>query len=173
MPVSTKLTKLAKIGLTVSPMCVPGRSWALTAEGRKLAHRDAPFIPDDTDKRILRALAWRPMKQLVLVREIEVCALTIKRRTAVLIERGLVRQDSPRAPFAITAKGRGALGDDAPVPWVRLEAIAASLAKDVASRSSPDVMGRAECSRIGGLARARQMFGLRGRSSHTSSVAAE
>jgi hypothetical protein len=145
----------------------------LTKEGRKLAQRDAPVIPDDTDRHILRALCWRSMRQLVLVREIEVCSLTVKRRTAVLIERGLVRRDSDRAPFVITDRGRDVLGPDAPIPWVKPEAVAASLAKDVVSRSSPDALNYVERSRLGGRARARQMFGLRGKWGYSSSVAAE
>jgi hypothetical protein len=53
---STRLTKLAERDLTVSPMCVPGRSWALTGAGREIAEQARPLI-DGLDRRILAALA--------------------------------------------------------------------------------------------------------------------
>ena len=153
---SARLSKLAAQGLTISPQCIPGRSWALTAQGRAAIQAATPVIPDDLDKRILRALCCGPTRQVVMVREIEVCSLTIKRRTAILIERGLVRRDSDRGPFWITDRGREALGPDAPQAWLRIEAVAASLAKDVTSRSSPDVLSSAERGRFGGRAQARK-----------------
>lgn len=153
---SARLTKLAAQGLTISPQCVPGRSWALTAQGRIAVQASTPVILDDLDKRILRALCWGPTRQLVLVGEIGCCSLTVKRRTAILIERGLVRRDSDRGPFWITDRGREALGPDAPKAWLRIEAVAASLAKDVTSRSSPDVLSNAERGQLGGRAAARK-----------------
>ena len=157
--VSTRLSKLAAQGLCEGPQCCPNRSWALTERGKALTKVAIPVVIDALDKRILRALCWAPMRQLVLVREVEVCSLTIRRRTALLIERGLVRRDLDRGPFLITDRGRALLGDDAPTPWVRIEAVAASLAKDVTSRSSPGVLSNAERSRLGGLARAAAMWG--------------
>lgn len=49
--VCTRLGKLADMGLTCGPMCLPGRSWTLTAQGRELAITGRPVI-NDLDQRI-------------------------------------------------------------------------------------------------------------------------
>jgi hypothetical protein len=33
--ISTRLSKLAEQGLTISPQCVPGRAWALSAQAAR------------------------------------------------------------------------------------------------------------------------------------------
>jgi hypothetical protein len=87
--VSTRLGKLAAKGLALAPMCVPGRAWALTEEGRKLAEAGPRGPLDDLDHQVLRIIALGPKRQLQLVEETEACSLTIKRRTRLLIGRGL------------------------------------------------------------------------------------
>jgi hypothetical protein len=57
---STRLTKLAERGLTVSPMCVPGRSWHLTGAGREIAMTERPLI-DELDRQVLAVLAVASM----------------------------------------------------------------------------------------------------------------
>jgi hypothetical protein len=61
--------------------------------------------------------------------------MTIKRRARLLAARGLVHPD-PRRFFSLTDAGRQALGADMPPrqPWLRRDAVAASLAKDVVAR---------------------------------------
>ena len=153
--VSSRLTKLAKHDLTQSPQCVPGRSWMLTQAGKALAMNGQPLI-DDLDRSILRALALAPKRAIVLKLHLETCSLTIKRRTGLLIERGLLRRDAAKR-FEITGQGRAALGPDAPVQWLDPARILASLAKDVQARHGSDLMTRSESARLGGLARSRQM----------------
>ena len=113
---------------------------------------------DDLDRQLLTALALTPKRQLQLVREVETCSLTIKRRTGLLIERGLVTQDMPRGPFKITSAGLMALGDSAPRPWLNVGSISAAKAKDVAERSSPDSLTKSQAAAMGGRARAAQMW---------------
>jgi hypothetical protein len=90
--VSTKLNRLASRGLAISPMCVPGRAWALTDQGREIAASARPLI-DGLDRVILHALALASMGMMKLARRIEVCPLTIRRRARLLIGRGLVFAD--------------------------------------------------------------------------------
>jgi hypothetical protein len=80
-------------------------------------------------------LVSAPMRLLALARRIEVCALTARRRLDRLTEQGLTEIGDNR--FRISAKGRGALGDDAPKPWVNIAAISAAKARDV-ERSASD-----------------------------------
>jgi DNA-binding MarR family transcriptional regulator len=157
--VSTHLGRLAARGLAESPMCCPTKAWLLTAAGRELAAQASPLMIDNLDRSILSALALAPKRQLALVAALGCCSLTIKRRASLLAQRGMVRQDAPRAPFMITAAGREALGDAVPAPWVRPEVVAASLAKDVAARSSLGGLTKSQAAVLGGRARAAQMFG--------------
>jgi predicted ArsR family transcriptional regulator len=154
---STRLTKLERRGLTQSPQCVPGRWWALTAQGRAIA-AGRPII-DDLDREFLRIVARSPSRLTALKLWTGSCALTVRRRLDRLAERGLVVESDGR--FGITDRGRSLLGDQCPSKWVKPEVVAASLAKDVTERRSLDVMSRSEAARLGGLARAQQMHGRR------------
>jgi hypothetical protein len=149
--VSTRLTKLAKSDLTQSPMCVPGRSWCLTQAGKALAMNGQPLI-DDLDRELLVAVALSPLSLMALKRRIEVCRLTVRRRSDRLIERGLVSQTDGR--YAITDQGRAALGDQCPKPWVRPELVSAAAARDVLARGGSDLLTTVERGRMGGLAAA-------------------
>ena len=105
-----RLAKLERSGLVCGPHCNARKRWNLTPAGQALVARaedaaSAPLILDALDKRILRALCCGPMRQHVLVRELEVCHLTVKRRTAFLIERGLLRRDS--GPWAVRDHRQG------------------------------------------------------------------
>jgi hypothetical protein len=150
--VSARLGRFADAGLAASPMCVPGRSWCLTGAGKALAMNGQPLI-DDLDRELLVAVALSPLSLMALKRRIEVCRLTVRRRVDRLIERGLIETQDGR--YAITDQGRAALGDQCPKPWVKPEAVAASLAKDVTARGGSDLMTLAERGRAGGLAAAR------------------
>jgi hypothetical protein len=91
---------------------------------------------DDLDRRVLAALALTSMGTVKLARRVEVCPMTIRRRVRLLVERGLVFAD-PRKFFSITDAGLAALGPEAPQrpePWVKVEAVSAARAKDVAER---------------------------------------
>jgi DNA-binding Lrp family transcriptional regulator len=145
----TRLTKLERKGLTISPQCVPGRAWALTAQGRELAlQRAAPL--DDLDRELLIVLAREPSRLMALKRQIGVCVLTVRRRIDRLVERGLV--DVPDGCFRITDEGRGLL----PKPWLNPERIKASAARDVLARRSPDAATPAEAGRMGARVRWRK-----------------
>ena len=72
----------------------------------------------------------------------------------MLIERELVKNGDGR--YTATDAGRAALGDQCPTRWVRPDAVAASLAKDVTARSSPDAMTLAEAGRAGAAVRWRK-----------------
>ena len=148
----TRLTKLARKGLTISPQCVPGRAWALTGAGKALVNGQ-PLI-DDRDKGILMACARAAHGLMALVRVTGSCRLTMRRRIDRLIERGLIETQDGR--YAITDHGRAALGDAAPKPWLTPAAVAASLAKDVTERRSPDVTTPAEAGRMGARVRWRK-----------------
>jgi hypothetical protein len=152
--ISTKLGKLAERGLAQSPMCVQGRSWALTDQGREIAVAERPLI-DDLDKQVLAVLRSAPMGPVRLSRRLEVCLLTAKRRVCLLAERGLVIPDI-RKFYAITSAGIEALGPEAQPPprWVRLELISAAAARDVAERTRLDDRTQAERSRPGQMAKA-------------------
>jgi hypothetical protein len=136
---SAHLGKLAEKGLTASPMCVPGRSWALTERGLAVAMDERPLV-DDLDCDVLATLARSPMRQLQLARVVGCCSLTAKRRLHALVERGLICP-SARTGYVVTEEGRRALGDDAPTrrePWVKVEAVSAALSRDVRERSPND-----------------------------------
>lgn len=154
-----RLGGLSRRGLAESPMCCPTKAWCLTDAGRAIAQVSVPLLLDGLDRSILSALALAPKRQLALVGALGCCSLTIKRRASLLAQRGLVTQDAPRAPFKITAAGREALGDAVPAPWVRPEVVAASLARDVAARSSLGGLTKSQAAVLGGRARAAQMFG--------------
>ena len=131
---STHLGKLAERGLTASPMCVPGRSWALTGEGLAVAMDERPLV-DDLDCDVLKVIAQSPSKLTKIVAQVGVCKLTARRRVDLLIERGLVSHDAGNF-FTITVAGVAVVGVNTPKaePWVRREAVAASSAKDVLQR---------------------------------------
>ena len=76
--VSARLGRLAERGLTASPMCIPGRAWALTEEGRKRAEAGPRGPLDDTDRAILRIVAQSPVRHMRLAREVEVCPATVR-----------------------------------------------------------------------------------------------
>jgi hypothetical protein len=153
--VSTKLGKLAARALVESPRCCPGRSWLITSKGREIATAGRPLL-DDLDRHVLAVLrsSPTPMRQLGLARRCGTCSLTIKRRVAVLAHRGLVTITGPQ--FRITSAGIEALGPDAvkPTPWVRVEAISAASARDVADRTYIPEATAATRSNAGKLARA-------------------
>ena len=76
------------------------------------------------------------MRVTRLAVEIGVCNFTVRRRINVMIERGLVEADGKK--FRTTHAGFEALGDAAPQPWVRVEAVSAALSKEVQARQDPD-----------------------------------
>jgi Winged helix-turn-helix DNA-binding len=134
--VSTRLKKLQVQGLTISPMCVPGRAWCLSQAGRAVAQASHPVVLDDRDRKVSAALALTAMGTVKLARRVEVCPMTIRRRVRLLVERGLVFAD-PRKFFSITPTGIAALGPEAPQrpePWLRVEQISAAAARDVRTR---------------------------------------
>jgi hypothetical protein len=151
--VSARLGRFAAGGLAASPMCVPGRSWCLTGAGKALAMNGQPLI-DDLDKDILMACARAAHGLMALVRVTGSCRLTARRRVDRLVERALVSRTEGR--YAITDHGRAALGDQCPKPWLTPAAVAASLAKDVTARRSPDVATPAEAGRMGARVRWRK-----------------
>jgi Mn-dependent DtxR family transcriptional regulator len=140
---STRLTKLAKLGLTESPMCVPGRAWALTGAGRTVALGDRPLL-DGTDQAILGALRSVPMGPVRLARRIDSSEPTITRRARLPGQKGLVFYD-PRRFYEITKAGREALGDSTPLrPWIDIGRISAALSPDVSGRVHVPEMSTAQ-----------------------------
>ena len=108
-----------------------------------------PLI-DDTGRDILTIMARAPVRQLELARRLGICSLTAKRRLGMLIEQGLIDVNASR--YAITSGGRAALGDAAPKPWLRSEAISAAAASDVQRRIQyPNEMSAAERTRLSSL----------------------
>ena len=105
--VCTRLGKLADMGLTCGPKCDARARWDLTQAGKALAMNGQPLL-DDLDRSILRALALAPKRAIALKLRLEACSLTIKRRTGLLIERGLI--EAQDGGFRITDQGRAALG---------------------------------------------------------------
>jgi DNA-binding transcriptional ArsR family regulator len=150
--VSTHLGKLAVQGLATSPMCVPGRAWMLTDQGR-LAAAGRPLI-DDLDRQVPAVLRVAPMGHVRLSRRIGVCLLTARRRANLLAERGLVFPDV-RKFYSITPEGIEALGPKSQPPprWVNVAAISAAAAKDIAERTRLDDRTQEERSRPGRMAR--------------------
>ena len=150
-----RLAKLESQGLVCGPHCDARKRWDLTSAGQALAKAAMPLLIDDTDKRILVTLTLTPMRLTRLAAEIGCCNLTVRRRIDALTARSLTKVDELHR-YAVTDQGRAAV-PDAPPKWLRIEAVAASLAKDVVDRSSPVVMSSQERARLGGLARARQI----------------
>jgi hypothetical protein len=154
---SIRLTKLAKRDLVTSPMCVPGRSWLLTDQGRTVATEGQPMI-DALDRDILGVLRSASRGVSRLARRVEVCEFTIKRRARLLAARGLLFADS-RKFFEITEAGISALGPStAPNRWVNVERISAAASREVLGHHGLAVMPNSQRARIGGLARAKQMW---------------
>jgi hypothetical protein len=132
--VSTRLGKLAKRDLVTSPMCVPGRAWAISAQGRTAAMELRPLL-DDLDRHILLTLRTLAMGPLRLSRRIGTCEMTAKRRAQLLARHGLVFADM-RGFFEVTEAGLAALGDaQPPKPWLRIEAVSAAMSREVVERS--------------------------------------
>ena len=157
-----RLGKLAENGLTCGPKCNARARWDLTAQGRELAATGALII-DALDKQVLTALCRSPMRHLQLARLIGCCSLTARRRVAALVERGLVSQCASgiTVRYAVTDAGRQALGDAAPRPWVRIEAISAALARDVRERQTVTEMTTAERAQHAALGRQRALVSAR------------
>jgi DNA-binding Lrp family transcriptional regulator len=144
-----RLAKLEAQGLTCSPKCQAHIRWQLSQTGKALAMNGQPLI-DDTGRDILTIIARAPVRQLELARRLGVCSLTAKRRLGMLIEQGLIDVNASR--YAITSGGRAALGDAAPKPWLRSEAISAAAASDVQRRIQfPNEMSATERTRISSL----------------------
>jgi Mn-dependent DtxR family transcriptional regulator len=144
---SSRLVRLQGRGLAEGPRCCPGRAWALTDQGKAAAMGSVSLL-DELDRHVLAVLRSAPMGHVRLSRRIGVCLLTAKRRASLLAERGLVTADVRRF-FSITPAGAAALGPDAPQrqPWLRVEAVAASMARDVTARTYVNDMSAAERSR--------------------------
>ena len=143
---SIRLSRLAGRGLAESPKCCPDRSWALTARGCELVAAALPPL-DDLDRTILSMLSRSAMRQLALARRVGVCSLTAKRRLQILIGRGMVEAEPGpvgRDLYAITDRGRQAVGESAPVHWIDSERIKASTARDVVNRKWVDDRTREE-----------------------------
>lgn len=156
-----RLQRFSEMGLCHGPMCVPGRAWVLSEQGKALA-ASPQHIPDGLDTDILTVVASGPMRQLQLARRLGVASLTVKRRIARLIEAGMITTDSERR-FLISGSGVTMLGG-APAPkvepWLKTTSISAAAAKDVRERlesQSVDDRSRFERSRQGGMARQRAM----------------
>jgi DNA-binding IclR family transcriptional regulator len=153
----TRLAKLERRGLVCGPHCNARRRWNLTTQGEALAASANPVVLDDRDRQVLAALALTSMGTVKLARRVEVCPMTIRRRVRLLVERGLVFAD-PRKFFSITDAGLAALGDAAPQrpePWVKVEAVSAARAKDVAERQGQSVDDRTSWARSQQGSRAR------------------
>jgi hypothetical protein len=156
----TRLGKLADMGLTCGPKCDARARWDLTPAGRAVAHAGDPVVLlDDLDKRVLRTLALAPKRQFQLAPAVEVCPPTIKRRTGLLIGRGLGKQNGVRQPFSITDAGLAALDPSAPTrpaPWVSMEMVSAAAARDVRTRLQHPNDDRSSWARAEQSSRARQ-----------------
>jgi hypothetical protein len=90
---------------------------------------------------------------MALAHRIGACRLTVRRRIDRLVEQKLMFPHEGR--YTITAAGIAALGPNAPQrhPWVNLERVRASTARDVVARHSqePDDRTRAFRSKIASL----------------------
>ena len=133
--VCVRFARLEASALACGPHCDHRKRWDLSAQGREAAAAANPLVLDDLDKRILTALV-SPMRLMALARRIEICRLTARRRIDRLVERGLAATLDSK--FMATPQGRSLLGDAAPEPWVKREAVAASMARDVLERRSDD-----------------------------------
>ena len=78
-------------------------------------------------------IARSPSRLVAVAQQVDVCHFTARRRLDRLIEHGMVDVGESRR-FQISAKGRALLGDAMPERWVKTEAVAASLARDVVRR---------------------------------------
>ena len=158
-----RLAKLERNGLVCGPHCNARKHWNLTEAGKAVASSSAPLIPDDTDKRILGALALASMRLVRLAAEVGCCNFTIRRRINTLIERGAVEIDESRR-FQISAKGRDFLGDDIPPRWLDPRRISAAAAKDVAERHGRErIDDRTNAMKSQHASRARQKASATGR----------
>ena len=131
----------------------------LTAQGRELAAPTPWSSLTTLTTHLAVHVALTPMRQLQLVREVEVSSLTIKRRVSLLIGRGLVKQDAARQPFSITDAGLAALGPGAPKRWVDLNRLRASTAKDVLTRSPTETWSASQLAAKARMARGRPRGG--------------
>ena len=111
---STRLTKLASIGLAEGPGCCPNRSWMLTGKGRTVAMEGRPML-DATDRAILSALRTVVMGPARLARRCSISEPTAARRARLLAGRRLAFHD-PRGFYELTSQGREALGESPPPP---------------------------------------------------------
>ena len=149
----TRLAKLEARGLVCGPHCDARKRWDLTPAGRALAAASIPVVIDDLDRHILGAVTRSPLRLMALAGLTGVCRLTMRRRLDRLIAQKLIEANESR--FRISAKGREALGDDAPTPWVRIESISAAAAKDVGERSATDNRTSWQRSRLASKSRAK------------------
>ena len=140
------------MGLTCGPKCDARARWDLTPAGSELAASAIPPL-HNLDRDILMIIVRSPAKLMALAHRIGVCRLTMRRRIDEFIERGLAAAQDGK--FAITDAGTAALGPDAPQrqPWVNLERVRASTARDVVARhgQEPDDRTRAFRSKIASL----------------------
>ena len=150
--VCTRLSKLADMGLTCGPKCDARARWDLTPAGKALAASAIPPL-DNLDRDILMIIVRSPAKLMALAHRIGVCRLTVRRRIDRLVEQKLMFPHEGR--YAITDAGIAALGPDAPQrqPWVNLERVRASTARDVVARhgQEPDDRTRAFRSKIASM----------------------
>ena len=148
----TRLGKLSDMGLTCGPKCDARARWDLTPAGKALAASAIPPL-DNLDRDILMIIVRSPAKLMALAHRIEVCRLTMRRRIDRLVEQKLMFPHEGR--YAITDAGIAALGPDAPQrqPWVNLERVRASTARDVVARhgQEPDDRTRAFRSKVASL----------------------
>lgn len=137
---SARLGKLAKRDLVTSPMCIPGRSWMLTAQGRAAAIGMSPML-DATDRAILAALHSSSMGPSRLARRCAVSEPTVTRRARTLAARALVIID-PRKFYQITTAGIEALGDaQPPARWLDPVRISAAASREVQARGGANNVG--------------------------------
>jgi hypothetical protein len=148
-----RLSKLADAGICIGPKCDARARWDLSQKGRELAARTIVVL-DDLDHDILRIIARSQTKLMKIVAQTGVCRLTARRRVNLMVERKLIESDGRR--FSITDEGRKARGDAAPQPWVRPEAVAASLSRDVRTRLQHPNDDRSSWARAEQSSRARQ-----------------
>ena len=162
-----RLSRLAAQGLCCGPACDQRRRWNLSQTGKALAESACPVLLDDLDRSILAVLARSPLRLMALTRRTGRCRLTVRRRLNGLIEVGLVVQDVQN--FSVTPSGIAALGDapHRPAPWLRVEAVAASTARDVIERRRLNNLSASARSALGHLAaqrmkRSGSVFGMAG-----------
>jgi hypothetical protein len=88
--------------------------------------------------------------------------MTVRRRARHLAEKSLLTRD-PRKFFSITQAGLAALGPSAAPPprWIDTNRVSAAASREVLARHGLAQTTPEERARLGGLARARQMWGDR------------